>query len=361
MKVLLIAPAWIGDAVIASALMHDVSLRVPAPRSLHVIAPRSTAPLFEFVASVERVIELPLGHGDFDLRLRRSLGECLARESYDQCIVLPNSWKSALIPYFAKIERRTGYVGEWRYGVLNDVRHVAQSHTTLMQRYVALGRERRESTGPVLSLPPPRLCVNETRWAAVQEKFDLPSGEAAKAIALCPGADYGPAKRWPPRHFARLADHFTAEGKRIWLLGSASDREAARIILGQVRTPHLVRDFTGETTLAEAVCLLSRCEMAICNDSGLMHVAAAVGARTLGIYGSSTDEYTPPIGGDGDDAPRVSGRKHPTASLRLPCSPCFQRQCPYGRTMCLTHLTPDFVIERLTERESSDSKRGECE
>ena len=326
-RILVVGPSWIGDMVLAQPLLKLLHAR-HADLALDVLAPRWTLPLLARMAEVRRAIESPFAHGDLKLGERRRLGRELAREGYDQVIVLPNTFKSALTPFFAGIPVRTGYVGEMRHWLLTDARKLdTQRLPQLAQRYAELGLPRGESLRP--PLPTPSLRVDESGRRAVLARLGL--DRRRPAAALCPGAEFGPAKRWPSRYFAELAQGLVAHGCAVWLIGSQNDRQAGAEI--EQAAGGICRNLCGETTLEEAIDLLASCSLVVSNDSGLMHVAAALGRPLVALYGSSSPAYTPPLSAEA----RI-------LQLDLPCSPCFQRTCPLGHFNCMMQLTPDKVL-----------------
>ena len=327
MKILVVAPSWIGDAVIAQPLLRLLHEKHPG-LELDVLAPAWTFPVVRRMREVRRTIASPFKHGALQFGERRSLGRELRSERYDQAIVLPNTLKSAFVPLFAGIRRRTGYRGEMRWGALNDVRVLDEVGLPQMaQRYAALALEPGEALPA--SLASPRLEVDEEQRLATLAALGIES--TARAVALSPGAEYGPAKRWPPSYFAELARALTKNGDAVWLLGSAKDAEIADDIARLSGGECL--NLCGRTTLDQAVELLASARLAITNDSGLMHVAAAVGTPLIAIYGSSTPVFTPPMSPDAV-----------IAKLDIPCSPCFERTCPLGHFNCMMQLKPERVL-----------------
>ena len=289
-------------------------------------------PVYRRMPEVARAIPLPFGHGDLKLGERRRFAKTLPK--YDRAFVLPNTFKSALIPWHADIAVRTGYRGEMRYGLLNDLRRLDEKALPLIvERYAALAQapgEPRE--GPV---PEPRLAVDEAARRATLAKYGL---DDRKPVAvLAPGAEYGPAKRWPVRHFAALAGMLAARGYQVWLLGSQKDAEITAEV--QRLAGGGCVDFAGRTSLDEAIDLMSFAARVVTNDSGLMHVAAALDRPMAALFGSSSPEFTPPL-----------SAKARVISLRLSCSPCFQRVCPLGHTNCLVTLEPTRVLAELENR-----------
>jgi heptosyltransferase-2 len=243
--------------------------------------------------------------------------------------VLPNSWKSALIPFFAGIPRRTGYIGELRWGLLNDARKLDKTRLRMtVQRFVALAA----SDNGIPEYAFPRLSISTAQQQAVCEKFGI--GSDRKILALCPGAEYGPAKRWPVEHFAAVAQAMQAQGWQVWLLGSDKDKPVTSQI--NALSGQVCWDFAGTTDLAEAVDLMSLAAVVISNDSGLMHVAAALDKKLIALYGSSDPGFTPPLHKDAV-----------IINLKLDCSPCFKRDCPLGHTHCLTGIAPERVLAAI--------------
>jgi heptosyltransferase-2 len=330
-KTLVIAPAWVGDAVMAQPLLRRLRERDPQTL-IDVFAPAWVAPVMERMAEVHRVSINPFAHGELCLGVRWQLGRSLRREGYRHAVVLPNSLKSALIPFFAGIPQRTGFVGEMRYGLLNDARRLDKHALPLMvERFIALAGHPGESLPH--PLPRPQLSVDAARRQETLGKLRL--FPARPVLVFCVGAEYGAAKRWPATHFARLAKMLAPEYE-IWLLGSAKDAPIGAVV--ETLSEGAAVNLCGKTDLGEAVDLLAAGTLAVCNDSGLMHVAAALNKPLIALYGSSSPGFTPPL----SENARV-------VSLNLPCSPCFKRVCPYGHLECLENLTPERVREEIGE------------
>ena len=320
----------------AQSLFMALKTAIPGC-TIDVLAPGWSLPLLARMPEVSKAIIMPLKHGQFGLIPRIRLGKQLQADHYGQAIVLPNSWKSGLIPYFAKIPIRTGYLGELRWGLLNDIRKLDKSILTMtVQRFAALGLPKIAQQTPDYQLP--RLPTNNDGQETVIKKFSLKPTK--KILTLCPGAEYGPAKRWPAGHFAEVAKQKLQQGWQVWLLGSEKDREASESI--NKLTSHRCHDFIGETTLIEAIDLLSLAHTVIANDSGLMHLSAALNKNVIAIYGSTPPEFAPPLC---DNAQ--------TVSLNLRCSPCRKRVCPLypiahpSHTQCLTGIKPEQILELI--------------
>lgn len=332
-QVLLVGPSWVGDMVMAHVLVQMLRRRYPR-LVIDLLAPGWAADLGARMPGVREVHKLRLGHGELGLVARWRLAQDLKSRRYDWALVLPNSWKAALIPYWAKIPRRTGYRGEWRYGLLNDRRRLdKQAQPRTIDRFVKLGLARHV---PVPThLPAPRLSMDPAEREAALQKFGLtPPGRPL--LALAPGAEFGPAKRWPVRHYQALAQRLLAEGWAVWLFGSPNDAPVTRAIAEAA--PGAV-DLGGRTSLLEALDLLSLADVTVSNDSGLMHVAGAVGSRVLGLFGSSDPVMTPPLGPDAQILRR-----------ELPCSPCGKRECPLKHHHCLEELAPEEVAAAIGPR-----------
>jgi heptosyltransferase-2 len=333
-KILVVGPSWVGDMVMAQSLFIALKNSHPGCQ-IDVLAPAWTLSLLETMPEVSKAIAISLPRGKFGLMARIKLGLSLRSEGYDQAILLPNTWKSALTPFFANIPIRTGYLGECRWGLLNDIRKLDKRVLTMtVQRFVALGLPLDAPLPPVC--PQPALSISQDRQQAVIEQFKLALNTASvNILALCPGAEYGPAKRWPAQYYADVARHKIAQGWQVWLFGSAKDQADAAQINSE--TSGRCTDFTGRTSLAEAVDLMSLATAVISNDSGLMHVAAALNKKVIAIYGSSDPDFTPPL----NDKAHI-------ISLNLDCAPCFKRECPLGHSQCLTGIMPEQVLDAMS-------------
>jgi heptosyltransferase II len=312
-RILVVAPNWIGDALMAQPLLARLREKRPGI-AIDVLAPEWVAPLARRMPEVAEVIAAPLRHGALQLGERWRLGRAL-RGRYEQAIVLPNTWKSALVPFFAGIRLRSGYVGESRYGLLN-LRY-RKRDAPMALHYARLSEPPgEEPPGP---LPAPVLRVSPDEMLATRERFGLPSSY----VVLAPGAEYGPAKRWP--YFAELSGKIRMDKA---ILGSPADAGAAEGVQGI--------NLVGRTSLDEAIVLIAGARAVVSNDSGLMHVAAALGRPQVAIFGSSSPEHTPPQ----SPAARVLW-------LRIECSPCFQRECPLGHFRCMRDISPEMVLREI--------------
>ncbi|MCX7177365.1 MAG: lipopolysaccharide heptosyltransferase II [Proteobacteria bacterium] len=329
-RILVVAPSWIGDTILAQPLLTRLHQRHPG-LALDVLAPAWCAPLLTRMVEVRRVHDNPFGHGEFNLLARWRLARSLRAEAYEAVVVLPNSLKSALLPFFAGIPVRIGYTGEARYLLLNR-RHVLDplAQPQLAQRYMQLAEPPGQPTSATLPLP--HLNSTPEQQRAVRETLGLPL--AAQPAVFCPGAEYGPAKRWPSRHFAALAQRLGSRQQPVWLVGSAKDAALGEEIAQLAQGSAL--NLCGRTSLQQALDLIGGARLVVSNDSGLMHVAAALGRPLAALYGSSSPAFTPPL------SPHAK-----ILTLEVECSPCFKRVCPLGHFKCLENLTADYVLQQI--------------
>lgn len=334
MKILVIGPSWVGDMMMSQSLYRTLQARYPQA-IIDVMAPAWCRPLLSRMPEVNEAIPMPLGHGALEIGERRKLGHSLREKRYDRAYVLPNSFKSALVPFFAGIPHRTGWRGEMRYGLLNDIRKLdKQRYPLMIERFMALAFE------PGVELPKPypqpRLRIDDGSRQAALDKFALSLDRPV--LALCPGAEFGEAKRWPAEHYAAVAEAKIRAGWQVWLFGSKNDHPGGEEIRQRL-IPGLREEsfnLAGETSLAEAIDLMSCAGAVVSNDSGLMHVAAALDRPLVGVYGSTSPQFTPPL------ADRVE-----IVRLGLECSPCFERTCRFGHYNCLRELPPGLVLQAL--------------
>ncbi len=338
-RALIVAPAWIGDTVMAHPLFMRLHRRIPGLQ-LDALAPPWVAPVLRRMPEIGEIIDNPFAHGELSLPARYRLARQLAQRDYRQAYVLPNSLKSALIPFLAGIPERIGFTGESRYGLINR-RHVLDKVALpqMAERFAQLA----QTPGSPLERPVeyPRLASSPAQQAETLEKVGIDRPQ--RVAVFCPGAEYGPAKRWPARHFATLADELSQRGYAVWLLGSPKDRPVGEEIV-RLSTTATPRNFCGETSLSQAIDLIAASSFVVCNDSGLMHVAAALGRPLVAVYGSSSPGFTPPL------------TDHATIlSLNLDCSPCFKRECPLGHLDCLNKLEPARVLDACPDCLSGDA------
>lgn len=346
-RILIIGPSWVGDMVLAHSLFQMLKAQNPNV-IIDVATPAWTLPLLERMPEVNRSIALPFKHGQLSLFERIRFGRSLKGQGYTQAILLVNSLKSAILPFAAGIPLRTGFLGECRYGLLNDIRKLDKAKLPrTIDRFLALGVDKKRAAPQTSdSIPNPRLVADSDHAIKVLQQHGL-SQPTNKILGLCPGAEYGEAKRWPTEHYAEVANFALDKGWLVWLFGSEKDMPVTDTI--NRLTQSRCQNWGGKTKLGEAIDLMSLCDTIISNDSGLMHVAAALDKNLIAIYGSSDPHHTPPM------SPKAK-----IEYLALECSPCFKRKCPLTgpdqKLACLKGITPQRIIQVLTTQ-SSRSKQ----
>jgi heptosyltransferase II len=331
---LVIAPQWIGDAVMTEPLLRRLHAR---GERLAVGALPWVAPVYRAMPQVDEVIEFPFQHGGLQLKARRAVARQV-QGRFDTAYVLPNSLKSALLPFLASIPKRVGYLGEARVGLLTHRLKNPGDKPPMVAFYSALSGEKEG-----LAKDRPRLQLDPAQAGAALAALGL---GASQYYVFAPGAEYGPAKRWPAIHFAELARTLDAPAV---LLGSGKEADLCREIAGAAGAGQCV-NLAGKTSLAQAFALSAAARADVSNDSGLMHVAAAFGVRQVAVFGSSSPLHTPPLN---DRAQVLWLKEDPAYQPPLDCSPCFQRECPLGHTRCLYDVTPEAVIAALSRDPSS--------
>jgi heptosyltransferase-2 len=340
-KILIVGPSWVGDCMLMQPMLMRLRQRHPDCR-IDVFAPPWTEKLLRAMPEVHEVIVNPFPHGALQPMARYRLGKELCAARYDQAIVLPNSWKSALVPFFAHIPLRTGFVGESRHILLNDARKLDRIALPLMVERFAQLAENAQGEIP-RPLANPKLEVSVAYRDATLQKLgtkNLCPGTRLtldKPVAVfCPGAEYGSAKRWPAAYYADIAQRLHQQGYAVWLIGSAKDKSVADEInrLADEQCTNLC----GGTDLGDAIVLLSCAQLVISNDSGLMHLAAALDRPMLALFGSSSPQFTPPLSALAQ-----------VVKLDIKCSPCFKRECPLGHFDCMVQLSPDIVWKKLSQ------------
>ncbi len=333
-SILVVGPSWVGDTVISQSLLKLLRQQNPAAQ-IDYLAPPWTLPLLARMPEVRHGISNPFGHGAFRLGERRALGKTLRERNYVHALVLPNSWKSALIPWFAGIPRRTGFRGEARWGLLNDLRRLdSVALPQMVQRFAALALPAGTTLPSPLPLPALQSTSAQQQTLLARLGLNTDKNKDKPVVAFCPGAEYGPAKRWPEAHFAALARMLAARGCVVWLVGSPKDHAVAETVVQGSAGACI--NLCGKTDIAEATDLLAAARLVVTNDSGLMHIAAAVGRPVIALYGSSSPLFTPPLSPDA----RI-------LKLDIECSPCFKRECPLGHFKCLNDLSPERVFAAI--------------
>ena len=340
MKILVVSPSWVGDMVMSQSLYKTLKQLHPQSQ-LDVLAPDWCRPMLERTPEVDNALSMPLGHGDLQLAVRWKLAKQLKQKNYDWAITQPNSLKAALIPWFAGIKQRTGWKGESRYGLLNDLRSNKQAFPLMVERYVSLAHPKSQMTGATAlpSYQHPILAANTDNQELALEQLNLNTNQPI--LALCPGAEFGPAKRWPEKHYAEVASHWIERYQgQVWIFGSDKDQAVGKQIIAhlpqvQQKNGH---NLAGKTKLVEAIDLMALARLVISNDSGLMHIAAALQLPLIAIYGSSSPQYTPPL----TDQAEI-------LHTDIECRPCFKKTCQFGHLKCLTELKPERAISSIAK------------
>jgi heptosyltransferase-2 len=329
MQVLVIAPAWLGDMVMSQVLLKRIKIKYPEAQ-IDVLAPPYLFDLIERMPEVRQTLLSPFQRGRLQLKTRYQLGRSLKKRGYNQAIILPNSWKSALVPFFAGIPLRTGWRGEQRFVLLNDLRvRRSPDYPSMAARFLALG----DAPGTALPIQPywpslRRPTAEQAKQCLIRHQINPDQ----KIIAFCPGAAFGPAKCWPVRHFITLAQQQIKAGFTVLLLGAQTDHPVCDAIAKGADCLNLA----GKTTLSEALDLLATATAVVSNDSGLLHVAAALQVPQIGLYGPTSPDFAPPLSDLGV-----------ALSTQPPCAPCRQRTCPLSHHQCLEGLSPATVSTTL--------------
>ncbi|PPD16143.1 MAG: lipopolysaccharide heptosyltransferase II, partial [Methylotenera sp.] len=315
----------------AQSLFKTLKLQQP-DCIIDVVAPAWTLPILDRMPEVNTKIALSFKHGELAFWQRIAFGRSLKSAGYTQSIILTNSFKSALLPWAAGIKKRTSFLGEMRYGLINDIRPLDKKILKkTVERFVWLGLKTNENL-PV-SIPNPQLIANPQAALATLAKLNIQTPQQ-KILGLCPGAEYGEAKRWPAEYYAEVANNALNKGWQVWLFGSEKDKTITNRI--NQLTQSRCADLGGKTQLGEAIDLMSMCETVISNDSGLMHVAAALNTQLIAIFGSSDPYHTPPM-----------SSKAVIEYLNLDCSPCFKRECPLTHLNCLKNIKPSRISNHI--------------
>ena len=336
--ILIIAPNWIGDAVMTQPLLAKLKKQYP-DSPIDVLAGQWVAPIYRACSEVNEVIEAPFEHQQLQWGLRAQLAKHLQTKNYQACFVLPNSFKSALIPWLANIPLRIGYRGELRFGLINLAlpNPSKVNRPPMVEHYLALSELLGEQEDATQTLTPV-LQVSDTAKQSVEQKLIAGQMDSNSLFVFCPGAEYGPTKRWPAKHFAELAKALIQENTKaqIILLGSKGDQAIANEILENSGNHSHIHNWCGLTNLDEAIAVIAKAKAVVSNDSGLMHIAAALKTPQVAIFGSSDPAHTPPL-----------SEKAKVIWLQLPCSPCHKKVCPLGHLQCLNDILPQQVFATL--------------
>ena len=339
MNYLIIAPAWIGDMVMSQSLYRYLKQLHPQCK-IDLVCNTACAQLTPFMPEINRTHILDIPHGTFGFKLRKTLGKSLKSCQYTHAIILPNSWKSALVPFFANIKIRIGFLGEFRHFLLTHSHKLnKQRYPLMIERFCALAHLKTNQLPPHtqdIPLPYPFFQFNfQTKVAAE------PSLSTNQYILICPGAEYGPAKRWPSQYYREIAKKLLLHGYDIKILGAQKEYDIAQAITdGLESSPKTKFDnLAGKTNLSEVIQLMNHAACIVSNDSGLMHIANALNKPVVIIYGSSSTQFTPPL----------NARAIALFRTDLACRPCFKRTCQFSHYDCLSGIKPETVLKKIKE------------
>jgi heptosyltransferase II len=323
MRVLAVTPNWLGDMVMAASLFQGLKTANPETK-ITALGPAFAQPLLARLEAVDQVIESPFGHGGLELSARRNFARQLPQ--FDAALVLPNSWKSALIPAMAGIPKRVGWRGEARWGLLTHHQRLDKTqYPRMVDRYTALAQHfniQPASPNPVLTSNP----IN-FEWRSQRP-----------LLVIAPGAAFGSAKRWPADRFAQVALSALSRGFEVALVGGPAEKADCQKIADAQPAAYQshIHSLAGDMPLGESIDLMAQATQVVANDSGLMHVAAALGVPVIGLFGPTSPEHTPPLS---ESAQVVWSRPE--------CAPCFKKQCPLSHHACMHELLPEQVVEKL--------------
>jgi heptosyltransferase-2 len=338
-SILIIAPNWIGDAVSTQPLLANLKLLYPASK-IDILASNWVAPVYRACSEVHEVIEAKFEHKKLQWNLRKEIAKEIEAKNYQACFVLPNSFKSALIPWLANIPFRIGYRGELRFGLINLALDNPSkvNRPPMVEHYLALSQLLKDDESIPLDKFVPKLNVSGAAKQQVGQKLQDANINRDFIYAICPGAEYGPSKRWPTEHFAVLAQQLIKQNSnnQIVLLGGKNDYSLAQEITSQSKLVSNIHNWCGNTSLDEAIALIGMSKAVVSNDSGLMHIAAALQIPQVAIFGSSDPAHTPPL----SDRAKIMW-------LNMSCSPCHKRVCPLGHLRCLKDILPEQVLATL--------------
>ncbi len=321
-KILIVAPAWIGDLIMSAAFIK--ALQNKQACSIDILVNSNLVHIANLIPGIRKVIPSETQHGKLSLSYRIKLGLNLRSENYDECYILTNSYKSALIPFIAKIQKRISYLGEFRYGLINIIKKPVDRKLGMVNRYLNLIDQKHTSKiSPVLNINPKKEFIFE--------RFKLND----KYLVFCPDAEYGSAKRWPTEKWLDLAIELSKHHHIVIVgLDKKIGNEFDNIKSNEIT------NLIGRTNLIEVIEIIACSEGVVSNDSGLMHVSASLERKTIALYGSSSPTYTPPL---------ISKKKRDIIYKDLDCSPCFKRVCPLGHKKCLNDIQVEEVKESATK------------
>ena len=285
--VLIVPYMWIGDFVRVHSVVKLLKARWP-DRPVDLLTSSLCAPILDFLPGVRKGITADLPRRSLPVGKYRSLASRLRDEHYGTVLVMPRTWKSALAPFLAGIPERTGFAGEGRFLLINDMRWGERRLERMIDCFGALALPK--GAVPPADWPLPNIEVPDSEVAGWRARNGL-AEDGRPVVAFAPGA-VGPGKAWPPERYAELARLLAAEGANVWVLGGPNEKTIATAICERGGTP--VHDLTGND-LRNAIIALKAADAAVTNDSGLMHIAAAIGTPTVAIFGPTSPRLWAPL------------------------------------------------------------------
>jgi heptosyltransferase-2 len=334
MNQLIIAPSWLGDIIMSQSLLIAIKKQVPEA-NIDILASSWSHPLLQLMPEVNSTIEFNVKHGELALGYRRNIAKILREKNYEKCYILPNSFKSALVPWIAKIPDRIGWRGEFRYGLLTDCRLLNKSQIPLMaNRYAALAYPIEKSLQ--IQADSPRISLDKQQITSLLATFNLEY--QVPTLAICPGAAFGSAKQWPAEYHARVIEYALQQSWQVIILGSKQDIAISEMIKNNLAAKYLnkVNDLTGKTSLMQVIASIALADTIISNDSGLMHLAASLNKSQIAIYGSTSVLHAPPMNSLAE-----------SLHIEIDCRPCNKRVCPLKHHRCMRQIHPSMVIKKL--------------
>jgi heptosyltransferase-2 len=322
---------WIGDFVRCHSVVKVLKARFPA-RPVDVLSTALCAPLADYMPELRQAIVVDLPRKRLAYDQHAALAQRLKREGYGTALIMPRTWKAALAPFLAGIPERVGWLGEMRFLLLNDVRYGERRRPRMIDQCAALALPS-DAEQPA-DWPLPELRVPSAEVAGWRERLGLTA--TGPAVALAPGA-VGPSKRWPALAYAEVARRLTVQGIAVWVLGGPDEKSLAKEIIADAGP--LARDLTGND-LRGAILALAAARVAVSNDSGLLHVAAALGTPAVGIFGPTSPWHWGPLN------PIAAAVQAP---VRLDCQPCHKPTCRMQHHRCMRDISAEHVLE-ITRR-----------
>jgi|TARA_B110000858_G_scaffold185732_1_gene228199 heptosyltransferase II len=327
-KFLIIAPSWIGDLIISQSLLKYLKKEYPNCQIDMIVRPELTN-LVKMMPEVKNIYPLDIKHKEFGLIKRHILAKEIKKHLYSTSIILPNSFKSAIIPWLANIPVRIGYNRELRLFLLNKKYSLIKHKDSMVNRYLKL------ADGSYSDVIRPSLLINGDSSKLISRKYLI--NNSKKNIVLCPEAEYGSAKRWPINKWMQLANFYKEKDYNVYFLGKNKSLE---IKYQNILKKDSIISLLGKTSLEEAAYILSIVDLVVTNDSGLMHITASVNTNLISIFGSSSPFYTPPL---------MKDQFGEVIYKALTCSPCFKRECPLQHLNCLNNISSEEILDKSSK------------